>query len=87
MAMGERLRKLDNRVLGQPLSRDEAEAKARQRRVRPSRTLAALAAIAPILIVLKAAGVMDVAWWRPVVGLVATYIFGVGAWRLHRKGL
>jgi hypothetical protein len=86
-ATAEALRELDNRVLGRPLTAAEAEARLRKRRVRPSWTLASLAAVAPVVLVLKAADVLKVAWWRPALGLVVTYLCGVAAWRLHRRGL
>jgi hypothetical protein len=86
-ATAQRLRELDNHVLGRLLTPAEAEARLRQRRIRASWVLASLAAIAPVVLVLKAAGVLGVAWWRPAIGLVATYLCGVAAWRLHRRGL
>src|SRR4051794_26709241 len=83
----ERLRELDSRVLGRPLTPAEADARSRQRRFRASWTLAILAAIAPVTLILRAAGALHVSWWRPLLGLVPTYLCAVAAWRLHRRGL
>ena len=87
MSLSDRLHDLDNRILGRPLTPAQADARMRQRRLKPSRTLALIAAIAPVVLILRAVELIEIAWWRPVVMLVATWLCGIAAWRLHRRGL